>query len=175
MDEPEILAGSLLCGTCQQQYEITNGVPIFTRFYKDHKIKLTAQNFGYSWQKFSKINKGFYKKQFFDWIKPVNENFLKGKVVLDAGCGKGRHLMTISPYVKEVIGVDISDSVFVAYNNTKHLPNVHIIQADLNYLPLKDEIFDYVYSIGVVHHTESPKTTIYNLHKKTKKSGSRER
>lgn len=173
-NEQEIIKGELICSLCTKKYSILNGVPVFINHFlnNNHKIKLTAQNFAYSWQRFPQTNKDFYYKQFFDWIKPINEDFLKDKIVLDAGCGKGRHLMIISQYVKEAIGVDISDSVFIAHNNTKHLPNVHIIQADLNYLPLKDETFDYVYSIGVVHHTESPETTIHNLHKKTKKSGS---
>ncbi len=171
-NETEILTGKLICENCKETYEIINGVPIFTRFSsnQNHKTKLTANNFAYSWQKFSRTNKEFYKKQFFDWISPINETFLKGKVVLDAGCGKGHHLLMISPYVKEAIGVDISDSAFIAYNNTKHLPNIHIIKADLSYLPIKDGLFDYIYSVGVIHHTEEPKKTTHNLYTKAKEN-----
>lgn len=170
-NEGEISIGKLKCINCNEIYSITDGVPIFTKSDPNQKVKLTAQNFAYSWQKFSRINKDFYYKQFFDWINPIDENFMKGKLVLDAGCGKGHHLLMISPYVKEAVGVDISDSVFIAYNNIKHLSNIHIIKADLNDLPLKDEIFDYIYSVGVIHHTESPKTTAENLYKKIKKNG----
>lgn len=159
---------SLLCNKCNRVYLIQNGVPIFTDEYLNHKVKLTAQNFAFSWETFFRTDKEFYKRQFFDWISPVTEDHFKGKIVFDAGCGKGRHLLMISPFVKEAIGVDISNSVFIAHNNTKHLPNIHIIKADLNNLPLKDEIFDYIYSIGVVHHTESPKLTTENLFKKLK-------
>ena len=169
----EITTGLLNCLNCNESYPITNGVPIFVKNFtnSNDKLKLTAQNFAYSWQTFSRTNKDFYYKQFFDWINPVNEEFLKGKIVLDAGCGKGHHLLIISDFVKEAIGVDISDSVFVAYNHTKHLPNIHIIKADLNHLPLKDELFDYIYSIGVVHHTESPQVTTKNILQKVKKAG----
>lgn len=173
-DELEIISGSLNCSNCNKHYKIINGVPDFIDNFlnNNHKVKLTAENFGYSWQKFSRTSKDFYRNQFFDWISPINNDFLNGKFVLDAGCGKGHHLMMISPYVKEAIGVDISNSAFIAYNNTKHLSNIHIIKADLNNLPIKDEIFDYAYSVGVVHHTESPKLTTSNLYKKLKKSGS---
>ena len=167
----EIIEGVIGCINCEKKYPIIKGVPIFVEVSSKNKLKLTAKNFAYSWQKFSRTDKSFYKGQFFDWINPINEDFLRGKFVLDAGCGKGHHLMTISPYVKEAIGVDISDSVFMAYENTKHLQNIHIIQADLNCLPLKDEIFDYIYSVGVVHHTEFPKVTTQNLYKKIKKGG----
>lgn len=172
-NENEIMVGILNCVNCNSSYEIINGVPDFIDNFPNHnhKVKLTAENFGYSWEKFSRTNKEFYREQFFDWISPVNNDFLNGKFILDAGCGKGHHLMMISPYVKEAIGVDISNSAFIAYNNTKHLSNIHIIKADLNNLPIKDEIFDYAYSVGVVHHTESPKLTTSNLYKKLKKSG----
>lgn len=171
-NENEINKGSLKCVDCNETYEILNGVPIFCTRNNNRKLDLTAQNFAYSWQTFSSTQKDFYQKQFFDWLSPINKDFLKDKFVLDAGCGKGHHLMMISSYVKEAIGVDISDSAFIAYKNTKDLANIHIIQADLNHLPLKGELFDYIYSIGVVHHTEKPKLTTQNLYKKTKKDGS---
>lgn len=168
----EIPSGYLKCKNCKQEYPILNGVPIFTSENLNPNVKLTAQNFAYSWQVFSRTNKELYKKQFFDWINPIDESFLKNKFVLDAGCGKGHHLAMISQYVKEGIGVDISNSVFIAYNHTKHLPNIHIIKADLNVLPLKDEIFDYIYSTGVIHHTESPERTTKNIYKKLKRGAS---
>lgn len=167
----EVIDGVLSCMSCEKKYPIIKGVPIFIEVSPKNKLKLTAENFGYSWQKFSRTNKDFYRHQFFDWISPINEEFLKDKLVLDAGCGKGHHLMMISPDVKEAIGADISDSVFVAFNNTKHLSNIHIIKADLNCLPLKDRIFDYVYSVGVIHHTEQPQETTQNLYKKVKEHG----
>lgn len=168
----EIFSGSLQCKACKKIYSVLNGVPIFIDEDLSYKKKLTAQNFGYSWKRFSKANKDYYYKQFFDWINPINKDFLKRKLVLDAGCGKGHHLKMISEFITEGIGVDISDSVFVAYNNTKDLKNIHIIQADLNNLPLKDEVFDYIYSVGVIHHTDTPDLTTKNLYKKVKKNGS---
>ena len=170
--EDEINNGTLRCIYCKASYPILYGVPVFTKPDINLKKKITAQNFAYSWQTFPTLNKNFYWQQFLDWIKPIDEKFLAGKFVLDAGCGKGHHLLMISPYVKEAIGIDISNSVFTVYNNIKHLSNIHVIKADLNFLPLKDGIFDYIYSIGVVHHTESPKRTVENLHKKINKNGS---
>lgn len=165
----EVLEGTLSCIHCKEKYPIINGIPVFVKFSSKNKLQLTAQNFGYAWRKFSRTSEKYYYKQFLDWINPINEEFLKEKFVLDGGCGKGHHLLMISPYVKEAIGVDLSDSVFIAYNNTKHLSNIHIIKADLNNLPLKDEMFDYIYSIGVIHHTEHPQLTTQSLYKMLKK------
>ncbi len=167
----EIIEGKLICTKCKKIFNIVDGVPVFTEDNIESKVKLTAQNFGYSWKKFSTTNKAFYKKQFFDWISPIDEKFLENKLILDGGCGKGHHLLMVSPFVQEAIGVDISDAAFVAYENTKHLSNIHIIKADLNNLPLKNELFDYIYSVGVIHHTEDPSQTTKSLFPRLKNKG----
>ncbi len=46
----------------------------------------------------------------------------------------------------------MSDSVDVAFANTRHLPRVLIVQADIFSLPFPP-CFDYIFSIGVLHHT----------------------
>ena len=35
----------------------------------------------------------------------------------------------------------------------KDRPNVHLVQADVFRLPFEEKTFDYIYSIGVLHHT----------------------
>ena len=43
-----------------------------------------------------------------------------------------------------------------ARRNTQHLPNVHLVQANLYHLPFRAEGFDFAYSIGVLHHLPDP-------------------
>jgi hypothetical protein len=38
---------------------------------------------------------------------------------------------------QEIVGVDLSNSVEAAYQNTRHLPNAHVVQADIMQLPFK--------------------------------------
>ena len=75
--------------------------------------------------------------------------------ILDAGTGLGRVVMDFCEVCKsgEVFGVDLSDAVEGAYQNTKKYPNAHILQADLMNLPFKRESFDFIFSEGVLHHT----------------------
>ena len=47
----------------------------------------------------------------------------------------------------------MSFAVNAAYKNIGRRDNIHIIQADIFNLPFKKGIFDYIYSIGVLHHT----------------------
>ncbi len=82
------------------------------------------------------------------------EHELAGKVVLDAGCGSGRLTRRIGEAGAEiVIGVDMIDAVDGAYERSRHLPNVQIVQGNIFELPLRKRAFDLVWSNGVIHHT----------------------
>lgn len=134
------------------------------------KVK-TAQRFGYEWKKFSQIHTE-YEQQFLDWIKPVTSGFLRNKLILDAGCGKGRHIYFSASYGAEVIGIDLSEAVDIAYENNKNISSVHIVQADIYNLPFREGLFDYIYSIGVLHHLPRPEEGFRSMLKYIKKGGS---
>lgn len=63
----------------------------------------------------------------------------------------------------EVHAVDLSGAVNATYLNLGHRPNVHIYQADIMNLPFPDESFDFIYSIGVLHHTPNTKAAFLRL------------
>lgn len=101
-------------------------------------------------------------------IKPED---LKGKKVLDVGCGNGRFLDVLSRAGAECYGFDLSYSVESAYKNLGNRENVYIVQADLNNNPFKSEIFDVVYSIGVLHHTPSVEKAVSDIAELVKPGG----
>lgn len=151
--------GILRCSTCGNEYPIINGIP---RFVKDVLDTPTTRMFGYEWRHFSKL-KNIYKQQFLDWLAPIGEDFFRGKVVMDAGCGKGRHLYWAAQFgAKGVIGVDASSAVDVAGINVGSLENVYIVNADITRPPF-GEVFDYIYSIGVIHHLNNPEDGVKAL------------
>jgi len=55
--------------------------------------------------------------------------------------------------------------------NVGKRPNVHIIQADIFNLPFKNEVFDHMYSIGVLHHTPDTKKAFNSVFPFLKKGG----
>lgn len=170
-DGREILAATLRCSSCDASYPVLRGVPRFASLTDlDADKAATAENFGWQWQHFTQADK-LYDEQFLGWIKPVDPDFFRGKLVLEGGCGKGRHTELASAWgAQEVIGVDLSDAVETAFANTRLLENAHVIQADINHLPLA-RVFDYAFSIGVLHHMPDPRAGFVSLASKVREGG----
>jgi len=116
----------------------------------------TLQSFGYEWNKFSETLKE-WKENFNFYFEPLkNFNLLKNKIILEAGCGQGRHTHYVAELAKEVISIDASKAIDVALYNTKKFNNIHFIQADIYNLPFKKNFFDFIFSLGVLHHLPRP-------------------
>lgn len=77
---------------------------------------------------------------------------MRGRWVLDAGCGSGRLAQTIGTLGANVVAFDLTSSV-IAAQACNPLPNVHYLRADLIQPPLLAHKFDFVWSAGVLHHT----------------------
>ena len=91
--------------------------------------------------------------------------------MLEGGCGKGRHTQLAASWgARDVIGVDLSDAVETAFAATRNLENAHIIQADVYQLPFA-RVFDYAFSVGVLHHLPDPRAGFRALASKVKIGG----
>lgn len=143
------------------RYPIVRGIP---RFVDDGY----AQSFGLQWNRFPRVqldsaNGGSYSRDRFDdelrW-GPVD---LKGKWVVDAGCGAGRFAEIAAEYGAEVLAVDLSNAVDATAQSLQMWPNVHAIQADITRLPLRRDRISFLYSIGVIQHTPDPFMTARRL------------
>jgi uncharacterized protein YbaR (Trm112 family)/ubiquinone/menaquinone biosynthesis C-methylase UbiE len=155
-DGEEIMDGDLTCQGCSRKYPILRGVPRLLPDSFSKEQRDTADAFGYEWTHFTEME-DTYEAEFLDWIAPIGKDFFKGKVILDGGCGKGRHTALSAAFgAQEVIGVDISDAVEAAFPNTRRFPNAHVVQGDIYNLPVRP-VFQYAYSIGVLHHLPDPK------------------
>lgn len=137
-------------------------------------VQNTVEGFGFEWLRFNKQIQDTYmadKAHFLDFIQPITESFFNDKIILDAGCGMGRFLKLGAEFKsKEIIGIDLSLSVEAAYQNTRHLANAHVVQANIFALPFTST-FDYIFSIGVLHHLDKPREGFSHLVKLLKRSG----
>jgi SAM-dependent methyltransferase/uncharacterized protein YbaR (Trm112 family) len=86
-------------------------------------------------------------------VQKVDGSLLAGRTVLDVGCGMGKYLAVVSDYAKTVVGLDLSDALVRARSLVKDRPNVHLVQGNILAPPLKAQFADFVYSVGVLHHT----------------------
>ncbi len=120
--------------------------------------KDTMKSFGDEWKTWSRFGWDNHSTMeqtvgMFEYKVLVKKGELNGKLVLDAGCGNGRYTKAAEMYGGEVIGVDISDAVDAAYENTKNEKKIHIVQGDLFKLPFRKNLFDFIFSNGVLMHT----------------------
>ncbi len=173
----EIIDGLLRC-TSGHEWNITGGVPRFLAPASSlSKLQQkTIRNFGDEWKMWDDF--GWSDKaasavtlEIFRYKVLVERGELDGALVLDAGCGNGRYTKAARHFGGEVIGVDLSDAVDVAYHNMKDDDKVHIIQGDLFKLPLKKHVFDFIFSNGVLMHTGNAERAFASLVPHLKESG----
>lgn len=95
----------------------------------------------------------------------ISEDQLKGKKILDAGCGNGEVEIGLYNSGAEIFAIDLSFSVDKVWNKIKMdgLQNdFHVVQGNIHELPFKKDVFDIVHSAGVLHHTPD---TLYGFRK----------
>ena len=131
----------------------------------------TVESFGNEWEAFSEFDDeeiNFIAKDYFDIVQDKD---IKNKIVLDAGCGSGRWSKYIVNKAKHIELVDPSEAVFVAAKLLKNFSNVSISHASIDQLPFKDEYFDFIMSLGVIHHIPNMELALKHLTSKLKKKG----
>jgi SAM-dependent methyltransferase len=154
----DVREGELSCQGCERRIPIHQGVPDFTgqaERQAGDTDQRTQENFGYSWNSFHQTQAHF-DEQFQAWIAPCTADAFRDRIVLDAGCGMGRHADFVARAgAKTVIAVDFSSAVFPAERRLAPYPDAHVIRADIYRLPLRP-CFDLAYSVGVLHHLPEP-------------------
>lgn len=83
---------------------------------------------------------------------------LPARSILDAGCGPGADLNYLAdrhPGTR-VFGIDANDAIEVPARATATSPRVTVLRASVLEPPFRTGSFDFVYSYGVLHHTEDP-------------------
>jgi SAM-dependent methyltransferase/uncharacterized protein YbaR (Trm112 family) len=95
---------------------------------------------------------------------------IKGKTLLDAGCGNGMLTEFLSSKGLIAFGIDFSNSVFAAEAKRKS-DQVCFLRGDLQQPPFADDFFDIIVSNGVIHHTPDTAHTFQRLAATVKKNG----
>jgi len=132
----------------------------------------TVESFGEEWTKFSSFDKDEIERmgnEYFDLLAATSVN--KDSYVLDVGCGTGRWSYYLSPKVKFVEAIDPSDAVFSAVQLTSGKPNIRVTKAGVSSIPFDDATFDFIFSLGVLHHIPDTTGAIKRIFQKLKPGG----
>ncbi|MEK7555448.1 MAG: methyltransferase domain-containing protein [Patescibacteria group bacterium] len=106
--------------------------------------------------------------------KEIKFDSLKGKKVLEIGCGIGTDGLEFVKAGADYTGIDISEkSVKLAKTNFElsGFSSENILLADAENLPFSDNTFDFIYSCGVLHHTPNISKSLSEIYRVLKSSG----
>jgi len=131
---------------------------------------------------YSELWKDFNSEEYFDNTRNLleqrfkrNNISLRGvRQVLDDGCGGGRYSVALrSLGAAKVTGIDISKDAISLANRRNPFPNneVSFICGSVLELPFEDKRFDFVFSNGVLHHTESTEQGLEEIYRVTSPGG----
>ncbi|HTI50568.1 MAG TPA: methyltransferase domain-containing protein, partial [Planctomycetaceae bacterium] len=151
------------CGACGEAWPVRNGIP---RFVAPQHLA----SFGLQWNKYE-VAHDDEDRATFQAKTGVMLQELSGLRILDAGCGGGRYSKVAGEAGALVTGTDHTTAVDKASKLCAHLPNVRFVQADLKHLPLEPESFDFVFSIGVMHHDVSTRAVFDAVARMVKPGG----
>ncbi len=132
----------------------------------------TVDAFGEEWLKFDSFAPADLERigaEYFDLVSGKMLDRLSR--VLDVGCGTGRGARYLAARAGFVEAVDPSRAVLTATRVLADVPNARVTQASVESLPFPDASFDFVMSLGVLHHVPDTARAIAQCVRKLKPGG----
>jgi len=100
-----------------------------------------------------------------------NMNIQKESLVLDVGCGTGLLFNYVANKAKGIVGLDISRKILLqAKKRAKKSPNVHLILADADNVPLKEDISSHIFALTLIQNTPNPLKTLNEIKRVAKEN-----
>jgi SAM-dependent methyltransferase len=157
-----IRQGTLICAANHGPYPIVAGVP---RFVPEANY---ASSFGFQWNRFHRTQLDSHsglsisRDRFYAQSRWTPDD-LRGKRLLDVGCGSGRFAEVALAAGARVVALDYSSAVDACHANLGHHPACDVVQGDVYRLPFAPGSFDFVYCYGVLQHTPDPSAAFHAL------------
>jgi len=89
------------------------------------------------------------------WVEPLDADM----ILLDVACGAGHVAEALAPYVRQVVGIDLTQVLLDLGNDRLRgtaVGNVLLQRGNANDLPFVDDSFDLVVCRSSVHHFPDP-------------------
>jgi ubiquinone/menaquinone biosynthesis C-methylase UbiE len=88
-------------------------------------------------------------------------NVARNSKVLDVGCGTGLLFSHVAAEAQTVVGVDISGKLLLqAKEHARNFQHIHLVQADADHIPFKDNHFSVVFAFTVLQNLPEPLETL---------------
>ncbi len=131
-----------------------------------------VQAFGEEWLKFNDFSDKIIEDSANEYFDILNDKIInKNTYALDVGCGTGRWTKFLTNKVGFIEAVDPSNAIFAADKLLGKIENVRLAKASTDTIPFADETFDFVMSIGVLHHIPDTQQAMIDCVKKVKRGG----
>jgi ubiquinone/menaquinone biosynthesis C-methylase UbiE len=92
-------------------------------------------------------------------------------LVLDAGCGTGLLFGYVADKAETTVGLDISRKILLqAKKRAKNFDNMHLILADADNMPLKENFFSHVFGITLIQNMPNPVRTLNEIRRVAKEN-----
>lgn len=174
------------CPACQKCWPIIEGIPRFLELQED--ILQQAKDHWEDSPSFQyEATTQLYSREYYEeqdrWRAEEIDPYImheyrfaqtKGQVTLDIGCGSGWVVKQAGKAGAFSVGVDFAAK---AVRSTKGALDTYglagmAIQADAQHLPIKSDIIDRLFSMGVLHHIPNTEQGIAEAYRVLKPGGS---
>jgi SAM-dependent methyltransferase/uncharacterized protein YbaR (Trm112 family) len=168
----EITEGRLTSAS-GRTYVIDRGVPVLldpATFAPGQRE--TRESFSEKWRRapdYRAATRSHYERWYLERYGfgdlPTLAAFLADKeLILDAGTGHGRDAEMYARHSQaQVVGLDLSEGIHLAYEHLNGIENLHLIQADLQRPPFERDRFDFIACDQVIHHTPDTRASLAAL------------
>jgi tRNA (uracil-5-)-methyltransferase TRM9 len=126
---------------------------------------MTQKNIEKTWDKIAESFDTTRRKPWQQCLDFINE-LPSTSLVVDLGCGNGRHILPCAEHCKYVIGFDISQNLLkLSQKKTKekNLHNTMLIHGTLTQIPFMNNSCDAVLYIAALHNIQGRKQRIQSL------------
>jgi len=103
-------------------------------------------------------------------VYPFNLNLIKKKTIAEVGSGSGRILKNLLTYFpKKIVAIEPSQAIEVAKKNIQNekVEFLNLKGQDISF----EKKFDFVFSLGVIHHIPQYNSVLKKIYKSLKNNG----
>jgi len=164
----ELIEGTLRCRLCAASYPVTRGIPRFldsVRGYNrswNYKWEAIDRGRGLNHAILDKDNPAYALHDIYDRNSHGGRAFapMRGGRAIEIGCGVGQYVLkSLADHgPSKIVAFDLTEGVdtlrrIVADRYPEYMERITFVQGSVFALPFRPASFDYVYSLGVLHHT----------------------